>query len=193
MYKTMKKSDIYEHLANIYLDTPLKRKRKIESNNDNFRVSLYISISVIVILSLLLFINVKSRYNNPVNSETTLVLMPEAAKINFQFNPGRKEVFAINLNKSNLSKYKRLGLSLKKARAKDVFSLRVEFTNAFKEKSEVYLKDITADWKEYKIALTDFKAITDWTEVSSLAFILEEWNAQEKKGVFYLDNVALFK
>ena len=47
-----------------------------------------------------------------------------------------------------------------------IISLRVEFTNAFRERSEVYLRNIPHKWQTYKINLTDFKEIMDWSGMS---------------------------
>jgi hypothetical protein len=119
--------------------------------------------------------------------------LPDAAKINFHFNPAKKEIYSLNLNKLSMVRFKALGFSVKKANYFDRISLRVEFSNVYKEKSEVYFKDIPHKWETYTIKLSDFKSINDWTEMTDLVFSVEEWNAREKKGLVYLDNVRLIK
>ena len=86
-----------------------------------------------------------------------------------------------------------MAFSAKKVNYEDSISLRVEFVSAFKEKSEIYFKNISHKWQEYKIDLAQFKNISDWSDMSDLAFIIEEWNAREKKGVVYVDNVRFIK
>jgi len=63
----------------------------------------------------------------------------------------------------------------------------------FKEKSEVYFKDIPHRWHEYRINLCEFKNVSDWSEMTNLLFTIEEWNVKEKRGVVFIDNVRLLK
>jgi len=184
----MVKKDIYEHLADIYLDASSKKKKKSKKYQKNFKALFFISSIVILFLAASLIGNLKSK-GSPLNSEVALLVTPEVVKINFHFDPARKEWYSLNLNKLNLRRYKALVFSAKRANFKDNICLRVEFTNAFNEKSEVYIKDIPYKWGEYRIRLADFKNITDWSRMTGLAFIMEEWNVKEKRGLVYLDNV----
>lgn len=187
----MDKKDIYEHLAKIYLDASSKKKKKSRNYLQFLRNPLIISVIFVFGLSLVYFANFKRQKS--FNSEVALVLLPEAAKINFNFDPAKKEIYSINLNNLNLGKYKALGFTLKKANSQDKISLRVEFISAFREKSEVYLKDIPHQWKDYVLNFSQFKNISEWSDMSGLCFIVEEWNAKEKKGVVYIDNVRFLK
>jgi hypothetical protein len=121
------------------------------------------------------------------------VLSTEPIKMNYNFDPAKKEVFSFNLNKSNLSRFNSLGFTVKKSNFEDIVSLRVEFTNLFNEKSEVYVRDIPNKWKYYELKFADFKAITDWSEMTDVSFIIEEWNTKENNGLIYIDNVRMLK
>jgi len=187
----MDKKDIYEHLAKIYLDASSKKTKKSKALPTVFKKVAVIIIFFVLGLSVAYFI--KYQKNKPFNSETSLVLLHESAKINFNFDPAKKETYDFELNKLNVSSFRFLEFSVKKANYNDRIALRVEFANAFKEKSEIYFKDISHKWQTYKIKLADFRNITDWTEMSDLLFAVEEWNTRENKGVVYLDNVKLVK
>lgn len=187
----MDKKDIYEHLAKIYLDASSKRKKK-SKGYPKFLKSVILSGIVLVSAAGFSFLATLGK-NNPYNSEVQLVLSPDVFKINFDFNPAKKEIYYLNLNNLNLNKYKALEFALKKQNFNDSISLRVEFITAFKERSEVYLKDIPHKWQEYKINFAEFKGISDWSEVARLAFIVEEWNTKEKRGFVYIDNVRVIK
>jgi len=188
----MVKKDIYEHLADIYLDASWKKRKKTKKYRKNFKPAFFINTAVIVSLAIFLFLAIKGK-NAFFNSEIALVLSPDAVKINFHFDPARKETYSLDLNKLNLRRFKVLAFSAKQAHYKDNIALRIEFTNAFKEKSEVYLRDIPHRWRNYKINFSEFKNISNWSTMSSLAFIIEEWNVQEKRGVVYLDNVRFLR
>jgi len=186
----MDKKDIYEHLAKIYLDASTQKKKKIKESS---RFKYLVFASLAIALSLTIILSGYFRKNKQPNVQISLVLLNEASKINFNFDPAKKEIYAISLNKLNLGKFTMLAFALKKYNYTDNVSVRVEFINAFREKSEVYLKNISSRWQDYKIKLGDFKGISDWSEMADLSFIVEEWNAKGKKGVVYIDNVRLLR
>lgn len=186
----MEKKDIYEHLAKIYLDASSKKKKK--KSFRNLIKGIYIILGVFVI-SLSVILASPSFPKKHFSSEITLVILPEAAKINFNFDSAKKEIYTIALNGLNLDKFNSLGFSIKKKNYKDVISLRVELINSFKERSEIYLRNIAHKWQDYKINFSDFKHINDWSRVTGISFVVEEWNSSGKEGVVYIDNVRLLR
>lgn len=199
----MDRKDIYEHLAKIYLDASSKKKNKKLKNYPRIlRNPFFISTVISFTLTIILFINLtKSKplltewyKNKPLSSEFILVLQPDIVKINFNFDPAKKEIYSMNLSNLNLHKFKALGFSLRKVNYQDNIILKVEFSNVFNETSEIYLNNIPAyKWQDYKINLSEFKNISDWSRMLNLSFIVEEWNVKDKRGIVYLDNVRLLK
>ncbi len=187
----MDKKDIYEHLAKIYLDASAKRKKKTKEYPRIFGTLFFASLAVTLGLSILLSFNIYRRKN--AGSEISLVLLADAVKINFNFDPAKKEIYSLNLNKLDLTKFKVLGFAVKKENYQDNVYLRVEFTSNFKEKSEIYIKDVSTRWRDHKIKLSDFKNISDWSQMLALSFIVEQWNVKEKKGVIFVDNIRLLR
>lgn len=187
----MDKKDIYEHLAKIYLDASSKKKKKNQENL-GWRILFFISLAVILSLIVPSFINTRQNKFSK-SCRVALVLHPDIAKINFNFDPAKKEIFSIDLKQLNLSRYKSLQFSIKKDNYKDNLCLKVEFTNKFKEKSSVYLRSISNKWQEFKIAFSDFKNITNWSNMSELSFIIEEWNVKDKKDIVYVDDIKVTK
>lgn len=187
----MDKKEIYEHLAKIYLDASSKKKKRTKTHLRLYN-NLFIIALVLIIGTGTAVVSFSSKKNNH-PSETALFITNEPSKINFNFNPAKKESYIINLNRLNLSHFKELAFSVKNTDSKDIVSLRIEFTNAFKEKSEVYLKNVPAKWQEFKIAFLDFKNITNWSDMANISFSVEEWNAQKDKGVLYIDNIRFLK
>ncbi len=187
----MDRKDIYEHLAKIYLDASSKKKKKSKSYHRFFENPFFIGTAAGLAVLTILFVSL--RRDKPADSEIALVFSDEAVKINFHFDPAKKESYSVNLNKLDFARYKTLAFSAKKADFRDTVSLKVELTNSFREKSEVYLKDMPHKWQDYKILLSDFKHISNWSEMQTLSFIVEEWNTNNKKGVVFIDNVRLLK
>jgi hypothetical protein len=190
----MDKKDIYEHLAKVYLDgSPDARKNRKRTRFSNTKKLIFISFVLVCVFSFIIALFLRKGASNIHRVEVSLVLNPGIAKINFRFPPARQEIYTLDLNQLNLSGCKNLAFSIKKENYKDNISLKIEFTNSFKEKSEIFIRDIPDVWKEYKIALSEFKKITDWSEMSNLSFIVEEWNSQEKKDIVYIENIRLLR
>ncbi len=192
----MDKRDIYEHLAKIYLDASSKGKKKTNGYPAVFKNLFFISLTFIFGLSAAL-LTTKNKSSHP---NIVFSLVPEAAKINTSaapsinsiFNLIEKERYTFNLNKLDLAKFKTLGFSVKRANYLDNVSLRVEFSSALREKSEVYFLDIPYRWRGIKINLSVFKNISDWSKAQHLSFLVEKWNVKDRKGVI-IDNVRLLK
>ncbi len=187
----MDKKEIYEHLARIYLDASSKKKKRTKNHLRLYSNLSIISLVLLVGAGVTLFSLASQK--NKIAAETALFITNYPAKINFNFNPAKKESFTVKLNKLNLNHFKTLAFSVKNTNPKDIISLRIEFTNAFKEKSEFYLRNVPSKWKEFRIAFLDFKNITNWSEMYSLSFSVEEWNSQSEKGVLYVDNIRFLR
>ena len=148
----MDKKEIYEHLAKIYLDASSKTSKK--KKKSKARLHLLRNAGLVIILAAFAAFLFNSFKQRAFKSEFALVLLPDSAKINFHFDPARKETYSLALNKLNLMQYKALGFLAKNVDYNNSVSLRVEFVNAYKEKSEVYVRGIPHKWQEYKINLS---------------------------------------
>jgi len=190
----MNKKEIYEHLANIYLDASSKsskKKHKLRSYPNLIQGLVILGlVTALGLGSAITYFHINNRNSN---GQTALFLYPDTAKINFNFDPAKRETFSLNLKQLNLTKYKSLGFSVRKTNPKDIISLRVEFINRFNEKSEVYVKDISGKWMEQRLDFSRFAKINDWSQMKALAFSIEEWNTREKSGLVYLDNIKVIK
>ena len=119
----MDKKDIYEHLAKIYLDASSNKNKKAKIFPPIFKKIIVVIVFFAFGLSVALF--AKFHKTKLYSSETTLVLVPDIAKINFHFDPARKETYSLNLKNLNLARYRGLAFSAKKANYQDKISLRV--------------------------------------------------------------------
>ena len=190
----MNKKEIYEHLANIYLDASSKSSKKKQGFKSYPRsIQGILLVGLVVVLGLGSLTTYSHISNRASEGQIALFLHQDTAKINFNFDPAKKETFSLNLKQLNLSKYKTLAFSARKTNSNDIISLRVEFTNRFNEKSEIYIKDISHKWADHKIDLNRFAKIYNWNQMKELSFGVEEWNAREKSGIVYLDNVRVLR
>jgi len=191
----MDKKEIYEHLAKIYLDASNKTTKKKRKGKTHSLALRNLLIAAVLLFTFgagsSLFYSFNKKTSHP--SQIALYLVQDATKINFNFDPAKIETFSLNLNNLNLSGYKTLGFTVRKTNPRDAISLRIEFINRFNERSEIYVKHISQKWSEQRIDFSQFKNISNWQEMRMLAFSVEEWNAREKTGVLYIDDVRLIK
>ena len=189
----MDKKDIYEHLAKIYLDTTPAASRKKPAANKNRKRYFFVAIPFVVgIGAFLLLVSFRGHPLMPA-AQTSMVLAGDSIKFNFNLDAAKKQVYSLDLKSANLNGYKTLAFSVRDSNYHDAISCRVEFTNAYREKGEIYFTGISDKWKEFRLALADFKTITDWSEVSGLSFAIEEWNTRDNKGILFIDDVRLLK
>jgi len=184
----MEKKEVYEHLARIYLDASLKYKKKSKYPKGLFILLL----GILGVAFLLLIIPKSPSHKISSDNKLSIVLVYEPVKINYNFDPTKKEIYDIELNNINLEKFKTLSFRIKKSSFDDIVHLKIEFVNKFNESSSVYLKDISNRWSEFKISLSDFK-ISNWSAVKKLMFIVEEWNTNNKTGKIYIDDIKISK
>lgn len=190
----MNKKEIYEHLANIYLDASSKsaqKKNKLRSLAKSIKSVAVVGLVVALGLGSALTYFQTKRYNQ--HGQIALFLHQDNVKINFNFDPAKKETFTLNLKNLNLSKYKALAFSVRKTNPKDIIALRVEFVNRFNEKSETYIRNIPSKWTEQRINFSQFAKLDNWSQMKEVNFSVEEWNAREKSGVVYLENIKVTK
>lgn len=193
----MQKKEIYEHLAKIYLEASSKKSNKGKAKK-NFQNPFFLGVVIMLVLSISSFLlynkNVSLNDKVKISAERALVLQNNIIKLNFNFKPATKEIYSINLNKLDVRGFKAVGFSGRKSDFDDKIILKVEFSNVARQNSEYYIRNLKAyKWRDYKVALSDFKNITDWSQMTNLSFIIEDWNTQKKHGVVYIDNVRLLQ
>jgi len=188
----MEKQDIYEHLAEIYLDASLTKKKKPRG----WTIKSIAGWAAAAVVIGLVFLTFSVPHKKPPVSENALLLSSNnPVKINYNFTPGSKELSSLFLNNLNLHTFKSLAFAARSdAPSGSMPAIAVEIENKTGEKTLVYVRDAGRKWQQYVIPFSDFKpAISDWTQVKSLSFIVEEWNSPRKKGVVYIDNIRFLR
>jgi len=185
----MEKREVYEHLARIYLDASLKYKKKKKITLPFVFLGFLIILAASVGIKFLFL----SKRDLSFPHNISLLLNNEPIKINFNFDPAKKEIYSLSLNDLNLKNYKLLTFRVRKSDYLDKIHMRIELINNFKEVSSVYLQDIPYHWQEFKIPFSDFKNINKSSGIKQLQFVIEEWNTNKKSGKVYIDDVRITK
>jgi hypothetical protein len=187
-----KSKDVYEYLANVYLGSSPHKKKKHAFLKPVYKNLVKLGITIVGCLIIVLTVSIFG--DRPVSKgQHAIILEDSITKINYNFDQSDKELAIFELKDINLSGFKTLDFRARKSNYKDNLHLSVEFISDFAEKSQIYIEQIPTKWQDFKIDLTEFKDISDWSRISRLLFVLEKWNAQEKKGTVYIDNVCFLK
>ena len=187
-----KNKDIYEHLAKVYFDPASNKSKDPACFKSLFKNLFKLGILVVSCLVIVLMVVLFSPRSKP-KSQLSLILENNITRINYDFNQAKKEAVIFDLKDMDLSDFESLCFRARKTNYQDDLHMCVEFISGFAEKSQIYLKQIPRKWQNFKINLVDFENIKKWSDMRQLLFVVEEWNAQAKKGIVYIDNVSFLK
>jgi len=70
---------------------------------------------------------------------------------------------------------------------------KVELKNAGKQVGRYYVTNVTDQWQEVVIPLSEFKGLTDTSNMTEFVIVFEDRIASNKKGVIYIDDVRFAK
>lgn len=187
----MTRDEIYDHLARVYLgkrqEADLQGKRRWNAwllNN--------ILIAVIIFAGAFYGLTAFLTQHSLWQSRIIFSLHNGLARLDYDFNQDFSPVksFSLSVPRMDASRYKNIQFTI---RAKDGGTpgiLKVVVVNEKGETAFYYIQGMDASWQEYSIPLDEFKQITDWTHLKDISFVLESWNAEQKKGVILIDNIC---
>ena len=70
---------------------------------------------------------------------------------------------------------------------------KIELKNAGKQIGRYYATNVTDQWQEVVIPLSEFKGLTDTSNLTEFVVVFEDRIASNKKGVIYIDDVRFAK
>ena len=190
-----KSSEIYEHLAKIYLESS-SSKKKYSRAKPKFRFFLKFS-AVATAGFLLILIAIIFLQGRPSQSEeATVAIGSKITRISFPASGSVNEGAAtFDLKGLDFLGCKTLGFSARKSNYLDKLVIRVELMDSLGGRSKVYVDQLPVyNWKDFEIRLSEFKGTSDRTKLSLLALVVEEWKTKEKdRAALYIDNIHLLK
>lgn len=102
--------------------------------------------------------------------------------------------FWMTLNNLNGSKYDNLSFWVKgDAKIGYTTVFKVELKNTGKQIGRYYVTNVTDQWQEVVIPLTEFKGLADLSSLTEFVIVFEDRIASNKKGVIYIDDIRLTK
>ena len=191
----MKKSEVYDYLARIYLD-----KQPCAGNKKNFgypkRYALFLIMPIIAIPLIYLFLSYPAfKLFKPKTHALCISTGNEQIKIKYAFTNStlKKEGYALDISGLGLKDFKLLQFAARRLKNYGAANLRVELENEFKENASYYIKGISNNWRQWTIKLSDFKEITRWDNLMRMSFVVEEWNVSDNEDCIYIDDIRFVK
>ncbi len=194
----MHKKEIYDYLAKTYL-TEIKdtRLNKFIKKDKKYYRKIFLLTGVFSLALILAILSLTTHNKSNLNAKVTnfdINLPGDIIRLNYNFFPAKDAInrvgFTVRLNKFDARSFKFFTLSAQKTRNPADLTLRVDLENKKGESSTAYIYGITNKWQDFKIALTHFKNISDFSGIIRIKFIVERWNAKSEKDVLLLDNLS---
>lgn len=187
----MTKDDIYDHLAQVYLG---KRKKDDAKTKKQFNAWLLINGLITVIIFTSVFCGLTAFLTHQKSSLKQSVIYslhqgPIRFAYDFKGSTNPVEKFALSIPQMDVSKYGSIEFSMRGKEEGVPGIVKVEVTSRYGEKSYSYVKGVKLAWEDYRIPLSDFQEISDWSSVTDISFVLESWNVDDKKGIVLIDNI----
>lgn len=194
----MRNKEIYERIADTYLGKNNNKKNNSQRKNKRWFISLTV-INVLILFTVFFLYKfvlsnprVKEGANNKTSAAVYILSQRYPIRLTYDLNPPRLGIknFTFSLPLVDAGRFSFLKLRVR-GDANFGFSalLKIDLKNQRSEKDSYYLKGISDRWQDFSIGLSEFKNITDWSNIAELSFVFEDWNVSEKTGILYIDNI----
>ena len=186
------KDEIYEHLAQVYLGK--RGQKQAEKKKSFFSVIFFVNlVAVMIVLAsvfygLTAFLSSKNAF-----TQRSIIFALNNNPIRVKYNVGypypQVTGFSIPIPKINASKYHTFNFQVKGTELGCPEVVRVVIKNQKKEISYYFIQGVNLKWQKFSIPLEAFDEITDWTNLTNVTFVFEEWNIKRKKGTVLIDDI----
>lgn len=188
----MTRDEIYDHLANVYLGKRegAAQKRKKNQVNQSWIVINIVITTVLVISTVYGFTAFLTRRAG-LNTQVYYELNNNLIKVNYDLNdpfPSTK-TFSITLPEKDASKYSQLNLKIRGHNGGYPGVVKLVVNNQRNERATYYIKDVGAQWMDVAIPFEKLN-LSDWSNMTEVAFVLEAWNVDFKQGAMLVDQVS---
>jgi hypothetical protein len=192
---SMTKDEIYEHLAQVYLEKKLpstKDQRKRIFSDHLSRAVLTVLLAALAFYSLTAFLSHRKDLTRR-NIIYALSNAPVRIPYNLEHPFPQVKSFSLDVPSLDLNDYHSFNFAVRGSEQGYPDAIKVVITNKRNESSFAYVNGLDLKWNTLSIPFSTFKEITDWTSVSEVSFVLEAWNMTRKKGMILIDEICFAK
>jgi hypothetical protein len=188
----MTRDEIYEHLAKVYLG---KREdvTKVEQKKQTNRSWLVINIAItaVLVISTVYGFTAFLTRRAGLHDQVFYSLNNNPIRMAYDLNdpyPSTKK-FSITLPSKDVSKYNSLKLSIRGMNGAYPGIVKLLILNDKNEKAIYFIQNVEANWVNVKIPFEKLN-LSDWTNIKEVAFMLEAWNVDHRKGTVLIDDIS---
>ena len=188
----MTRDEIYEHLAKVYLGKRenVAEERKRKAVNQSWWV-INIAITAVIVISTVYGFTAFLTRKAGLQNQVFYALNNNVIKIGYDLNepfPSTK-TFAISIPEKDISKYRKLNLAIRGLNGAYPGIVKLVVSNVKNEKATYYIQNVGADWRKVSVPFAKLN-LTDWTTVREVAFVLEAWNTDFRKGTVLIEDIS---
>lgn len=186
----MTRDEIYDHLAQVYLG---KRKSADDDHKQKFNTWLVLNVLITLMILASAFYGLTAFLVNRegLRSNVMYALHNGPIRISYDLNNPYPQVktFSLSVPEMDVAKYQELKFSVR-GMSTSPGIVKVVLRNRRNEQASFFVKNVGTGWAEVSIPFSEFKEITDWSQMTDVSFVLEAWNAETKKGTLLIDNLC---
>ena len=190
----MTKDEIYEHLAQVYLGKHQKIEQKKKTKvHSRLRLISNITVTILVLGSvfsgLTAFLSI---VNNRTQKSIVFALNNSPIRVKYDLNYPYPSVesFSVPIPAIDAARYSTLDFSIRGLPEGSPGVVKVAIKNQKNETAFYFTKGIDNKWQKFRIPLSAFKEISDWTNLTDVSFVFESWNIHKKRGAVLIDNIC---
>ena len=190
----MTRDELYDHLAQVYLG---KRKKVDDKDNKKtLNVWLLINGLITVIIFASAFYGLTAfftRNSSLLSSNVIYSLHRGTVTLDYQFAEGYPPVksFQLDVPPIEMAPYHQFEFAIRAREEGNPGIIKVIIQTARNEEASYYIQGVNMKWQTFTIPFEEFPKITDWSQITSISFVLESWNVENKKGLVLIENIGL--
>ena len=188
----MTRDEIYEHLAKVYLgkrETVAEAKKKKAVNQSWLMIN--IAVTALILVSTVYGFTAFLTRRTGLNNQVFYALNNNLVRVRYDLNdpfPSTK-TFSITIPDKDASKYSKLNLSVRGMDGAYPGVVKLIVSNQKNEKAIYYIQNVSPQWQKICIPFEKLN-LTDWTSVREVAFVLEAWNVDFRRGALLIDDLS---
>lgn len=187
----MTRDEIYDHLAKVYLGkrqniAEQKKKKKL---NQSWLV-INIVVTTVILISTVYGFTAFLTHQVDLKNKVFYSLNNNPIRIVYNLDdpfPATKD-FSITVPHKDVSKYSRLNFAIRGMNEAYPGIVKMVVGNQLNEKGVYFIRNVGESWQKVSIPLEKLN-LADWSSVTEIAFILEAWNVDFKKGTVLIDDI----
>lgn len=189
----MTRDEIYDHLAKVYLGkkesaAPPEVKKPVVNHS---WLVINVVVTAIIVLTVLYGFTAFLTRKNGVGAQVLYALNNNPVRLNYDLNepfPSTKS-YVLDIPQKDATKFKQINFDIRGMNGAYPGIVKLIVANKKNEKATYYVQHVDNNWQKVSVPFEKLN-ITDWSTVTEVAFVLEAWNVDFRKGTLLIDGIS---